>query len=240
MSQSDQMLQGNDLFRPLPSLIALTDPASVSAEQYRILYTRLLQIRKTRPLQVIGITSAIQREGKTTVAFNLAITMAKTFNIKTLLIEADIKKPAFHSMLNSSNGTGLANALAGGEDTPSLLQFAFDGRLAILTAGSVTEQTAALFSPERLQAVVKSLREPFEFILMDAPPVLPLADMNILSEVVDGILLVVQADRTPRSFVSRALTMLPPPKVSGLVLNNLKTPAPSSYYYYTYYFQARS
>ena len=235
-----EMDNRNGLLRPLRSLMTLKEPASLFAEQYRVLYTRLLQIRKNRPLQANRITSAIQEEGKTTVAFNLAITLSKTFDVKTLLIEADIKKPSFHTVLTTSNGTGLTDVLAGRVKPASHLQFTFDGKLAILPVGHTKDETMGHFTPDRLSGVVEALREPFEFILVDSPPVLPLADMNILGEVVDGILFVVQAGRTPRSFVSRALSKLPASKLLGLVFNNFTTQAPFSYYYYTSYFQAKN
>ena len=239
MSEVANSYNINGLIRPLPSMIVLNEPDSILAEQYRILYTRLVQIRKKRPLRVIGITSAIQGEGKTTVAFNLAITMARVFNVKTLLIEADIKKPSFSSILTVSNGAGLTDALAGSRTPASLLKFTFDRRLGIVSSGSITEKTTACFTPERLQKVVSKLVDQFEFIIMDAPPVLPLADLNILEEVMDGILFVVQADRTQKSFVSKALSLLPATKLLGLVLNNLKTTAPFSYYYSTPYFKQK-
>ncbi len=211
-------------------LISLKEPDPLVAEQYRVLYTRFLQFRKNRRLQVIGISSAIQREGKTTVAFNLAMTMAKEYHVKTLLVEGDTRKPTFRSFMQASDGLGLVQALAGLEEPSTLLKYTLKRRLAVLEAGRVTMDTTALFTQKRLKGLFEALRDDFEFILIDTPPVLPLAEMNILGEVVDGILFVVQADRTPRSFVHKALSMLPSQKVIGLVLNNIKTASPFPYH----------
>ena len=220
------------LLRPLPSLVTLKGADPLIGEQYRMLFTRLLQLRKSRAIQVIGITSAIQGEGKTTTSFNLAITMAKAYQVKTLLIEADTRNSIFHSMMTGSNGTGLTDALAGWEHPSSLFQYTLEGKLGILSAGHTTEKTTVHFTAERLLGLVDNLREEFEFILMDGPPVLMLADMNILGQVVDGILYVVRAHQTPRSLVSKGLSMLPPEKMLGLVFNNHKATNQYNYYYY--------
>ncbi len=92
----------------------------------------------------------------------------------------------------------------------------------------------------QIQKTVEKLRGDFELVIMDAPPVLALADINVLEEVIDGILFVVRADKTPRSHVSKAVSLLSPEKLLGLVLNNFKTHSPLSesyYYYHTSYFQ---
>lgn len=212
-------------------LISIKEPASFVAEQYRVLYTRLLQFRKERPLKVIGISSAIPGEGKTTVAFNLTITMARVYDTKTLLIEADTRKPSFQQFMKGSNGLGLIQALDDSDCLPTLLRHTLKGRMAILEAGRSKEDTGALFTQGRLKGLIEHVKCNYEFIVMDAPPVLPLAEMNILGEVVDGVLFVVQADRTPRSFVNKALAMLPQEKIIGLVFNNLKTADPFSHYY---------
>ena len=219
------------LLRPVPQLITLKEPGSLISEQYRILIMRLLQMRKNRTLQVIGVTSSIQGEGKTTAALNLAITMAKTYQMKTLLIEADTKNPSFGTVLSSTNGGGLSEVL-NGIDPYELLKYDMNGKLAILTVGRPTIETMAGFTPETLQVLLDKLRSDFPLILLDSPPVLPLADMTILSDVVDGILFLVQAHRTPRAYVSKALSMLPREKVLGLVFNNLQVTAPFSYYSY--------
>ena len=232
--------KANGLLRPLPSLICLNEPASVVAEQYRILLTRLLRMRKSRPLQVIGITSAVPGEGKTTVAFNLAITMAKIYKQKTLLIETDLKKPSFPVILKSSDDRGLAEALSGWVDPEKLVRYTLDGYLGILPVGKITHEGQMHLLSAQIRETVEKLRRDFELIFMDTPPVLALADLNVLEEVMDGILFVVRADKTPRSHVSKAVSSLSPKKLLGLVLNNFKTHSPLSesyYYYHSTYFQ---
>lgn len=224
---------GNGLLRRLPSLITLKEPSSVISEQYRILLTRLLQIQKKRPFKIIGVTSAVQGEGKTTVAFNLAITAARMFQKRTLLMEVDVKKPSFPGLITSGSRSGLLDALRGKEDPLTLFQYTMNGQLAILPAGPLTGPTNSIFTSERIQGVLERVQDQFDFIIMDACPVLPLADMNILSEVMESILFVVQADRTPGSFVTKALSLLPRDKIMGLVFNNLKAVSPFSYYYAT-------
>ncbi|MBI5197224.1 MAG: CpsD/CapB family tyrosine-protein kinase, partial [Nitrospirae bacterium] len=165
---------------------------------------------------------------------NLALTMARDFDQKVLLLEGDMKKPSFHTYLRGEQGLGLSDVLEGRATPESCWLGLYQGRLRILPAGRVKNDSSRLLSSQAMTALIERMREQFRYIILDAPPILPTADMNIFSQWVDGILMVVRAGRTPRSLVKRAMASLASEKIIGAVLNGIE-PSFSKYYYGAYY-----
>ena len=219
---------------PDQRLVVLNRPDSLSAEQIRVLSTKIIQVHTNQPTFILAITSAIKGEGKTFTAFNLAVTLARDFDQKVLLIEGDLKRPSFHTYLKGGPALGLVDVLAGRSSAESCWISLCHHRLRILQAGNLVEQSTRLLSSEMMSALIRQMREQFRYIILDTPPILPLADMNIFSQWSDGILLVVQAGKTPRSLVKKAIVSLSSEKVIGAVLNGIK-PTFSKYYYGAYY-----
>ena len=220
-------------------LITLEDVESIVTEQYRILYTKIESLRKERAQQVFAISSAIPSEGKTITALNLAIVTARDFGRKTLLLEGDFRRPTLSSYLDTEVQSGLVDILRSGTngDAPRpltampVLPFA-DEHLAVLPAAKSAWNSSGLLSSQRMQDLLQLLKEQYDIILIDAPPVLSLSDMNIFQEMVHGIILVVRAESTRRDDMVKAVEALGVEKLVGFVLNDVQQPL-SRYYRYS-------
>jgi capsular exopolysaccharide synthesis family protein len=219
-------------------LIALEDVESIVTEQYRILYTKIENLRKERAQQIFAISSALPEEGKTITALNLAIVMARDFGRQTLLLEGDFRRPALSSYLAMEVQGGLVDMLRNGANGSATLPLAAipslpfaDEHLAVLPAAKGVRNSSSLLSSQRMQDLLKLFKEQYDIILIDAPPVLSLSDMNIFQKVVDGIILVVRAESTRRDDVVKAVEALGKEKLVGFVLNDVRHPLPRYYRY---------
>src|SRR3972149_9389223 len=211
-------------------LVTLKEPTSIAAEQYRILCTRISQLRQDKRSYTIAVTSAIKSEGKSFTSLNLAISIARDFDEKVLLIEGDLKNPGLYGYLKHPPGFGLTDVLEGKIDVDASAVQMFDGQLSVLFAGKTTGNPSKLLSSFKMQEIITTAREHYKYIIIDTPPIMPMADINIYSTLIDGILLVILAGKTPRSLVKRAISTLAADKIVGAVLNGVD-PMQSKYYY---------
>jgi capsular exopolysaccharide synthesis family protein len=212
-------------------LISVREPSSMLTEQYRVLYGRIHKFNRKQSCKVIAVSSAIQNEGKTMTALNLAVVMARDFGKKTLLIEGDCKNPSILKYLGMQYSIDLVDVLVHKKDVHlAMVHFAHDN-LWILPVTTGVENSSGLLSSPAMMGMIKMLRERYEYVLIDAPPVLPLSDMNMFAEAVDGIVLVVRAEKTPRGAVLQALDSLGSNKLVGLVLNDVRPPFLKDYRY---------
>ncbi|ETX04342.1 MAG: hypothetical protein ETSY2_29330 [Candidatus Entotheonella gemina] len=229
----------NDVTRRQDQLVTIEEPESIASEQYRVLYTKIERARQATSHKVIAISSAIPSDGKTISSLNLAVVMARDFGKKTMLLEGDFKRPSLSSYLNTKLSGGLVDVLMDGPDGPptlvpmadTLLPFAHDN-LSILPAVKSVRNSSHLLSSRRLQGLLDILKVQYDYILIDTPPVLALSDMNMYREVVDGIILVVRAEVTPKRAVQQTLDMLGTDKVLGFVLNGVQQSFQPYYKYY--------
>jgi succinoglycan biosynthesis transport protein ExoP len=224
---------------PRVELMSYTTPKSQISEAFRALRTSLLLSQAEHPPQVILVTSALPREGKTTAAVNLAVTLAQLGD-RTLLIDADLRKPGIRRALNLTIGkeAGLSSYLAGVSSLDELLlPHPTINNLAAITTGLVPPNPADLLSSHRLRDVIAELRLRFKFIVIDSPPVMAATDAVILSVVTDGVLLVVRSGQTPKEAFTRTCDLLKAVKcrLLGVVLNAVDSRAPDYYYSYRYY-----
>jgi capsular exopolysaccharide synthesis family protein len=220
-------------------LVAQHLPESHVAEAFRALRTALLLSRPDRPPQVILVTSALPREGKTTVAANLAVTLAQLGD-KTVLVDADLRKPGIGRLLNLGTGkyAGLSSYLAGVSslDLVTVPHPAIPN-LAAIPTGPLPPNPADLLSSHRLTDALAELRTKYKFIVVDSPPIMAATDAVILSVQADGVLLVVHSGKTPKEAFTRARDLLTSVKshLLGVVLNAVDPSAPDYYYSYRYY-----
>ena len=224
---------------PRVELMAYTTPKSQISEAFRALRTSLLLSQAEHPPQVILVTSALPREGKTTAAVNLAVTLAQLGD-RTLLIDADMRKPGIRRALNLTIGkeAGLSSYLAGVSSLDEIvLPHPTINNLAAITTGPVPPNPADLLSSHRIREVIAELRLRFKFIVIDSPPVMAATDAVILSVVTDGVLLVVRSGETPKEAFTRTRDLLKAVKcrLLGVVLNAVDSRAPDYYYSYRYY-----
>ncbi len=212
-------------------LITLQEPDSLITEQYRILYTKISQLAKGNPQTIFAISSSIKGEGKTITSLNLALVMARDFGKKILLIEGDLKNPAIARYLQLKPQTGMIDILLKKAEFQSgILTFAMEN-LSILPVVKSMQNSSSVLSSKEMNTLISTLKEKYDFILIDCPPILSLPDMNIIEKLVDGVLLVIRAERTPRDAVKTALNSLGTNKIVGVILNDAKQPS-SQYYYY--------
>ena len=195
-------------------------PQSLAAEQYRSLRTRLKIAENGRALRTIIITSPNKGDGKSLTAANLALTMAQEFQQRVLLLDADLRRPSIHRLFGIAETPGLSEVLMGGAEVEDALVTLRDHRLTILPSGIVPLHPAELLGSAAMRRVLDTLRARFDRILVDMPPVAPLADVAIASSMADGVLMIVRAGVTPKPAIERALSGLDMSKVVGLVLND--------------------
>lgn len=205
-------------------------PQSLAAEQFRVLYTKLMRRTADQPSYVLAVSSALKEEGKTFTAMNLAMTMAGDFHHSVLLIEADVKRPSFHTYFKAGQEFGLTDVLEGKVQAEACWSSLCEGRLRVLSAGRSVDHASRVLASPALVTLVREMQTQFKFIILDTPPILPLADMNLFTQWVDGILLVVRAGKTPRSMVKRAIASLATEKIIGTVLNRSHTAFSRIYY----------
>lgn len=220
-------------------LVAQHLPKSQMSEAFRALRTSILLSQAEHPPQVILVTSALPREGKTTAAANLAVTLAQLGD-RTVLVDADLRKPGIGRLLNLGTGkyAGLSSYLAGVSslDLVSVPHPVIPNLVAIPT-GPLPPNPADLLSSHKLADAIVELRAKFKFIVIDSPPVMAATDAVILSVQADGVLLVVRSGETPKAAFTRTRDLLTSVKshLLGVVLNAVDSSAPDYYYSYRYY-----
>ena len=229
---------GLNLLTLVPVLSQETDRAVV--ESFQTLRTALLYATENSQKNLILVTSAGPKEGKTTVAVNLARTLANTGD-KTLLVDCDLRRPQIHRVLGLSAKTGLTSFLA--QKEAPLSSFLVQGphpNLWVLAAGPIPPNPPEIFSMKRFQDLLEGLRKEFTWVIVDAPPALSLADAQILGGMVDLVLLVARYKQTQRPLLERTLLTLRRHDipVAGLVLNDVDPKSGSYYesYYYSHYY----
>jgi succinoglycan biosynthesis transport protein ExoP len=220
-------------------LLSYIQPKSQISEAFRALRTSLLLSQADHPPQVILVTSALPREGKTTAAVNLAVTLAQLGD-RTLLMDSDLRKPGIRRALNLTIGkeVGLSSYLAGVSTLDEVcIAHPTINNLVALTTGPVPPSPADLLSSYRMREAIIELRHRFKFIVIDSPPVMAATDAVILSALTDGVLLVVRSGETPKEAFTRTRDLLAAVKcrLLGVVLNAVDSSAPDYYYSYRYY-----
>jgi capsular exopolysaccharide synthesis family protein len=220
-------------------LVAQHLPKSQMSEAFRALRTSILLSQAEHPPQVILVTSALPREGKTTVAANLAVTLAQLGD-STVLVDADLRKPGIGRLLNLASGkhAGLSSYLAGVSSLDLVtIPHPTIPSLAAIPTGPLPPNPADLLSSHKLADAIAELRTKFKFIVMDTPPVMAATDAVILSVQADGVLLVVRSGETPKEAFTRSRDLLKSVKcrILGVVLNAVDSSVPDYYYSYRYY-----
>jgi capsular exopolysaccharide synthesis family protein len=214
---------------PDSRLVAVGKEESLAAEKFRFLAVRLRQLRQSRAIKKILITSSIPQEGKSTVSCNLACTLARRKQHKTLLIEGDLRRPTIGHKFGFGPVPGLSEWLRGDSESMNLYRLENLG-LWVLPAGSAPENALELMQSGKLPGLMDRLAEWFDWILIDSPPILPLADTSIWARLADGILLVTRKDVTEKKQLQRGLAALESSKLLGAVVNGSSDTAHSDYY----------
>lgn len=224
MSRSDLKL------RPV---VADANPTSPISEAYRTLRTNLQYAETDRPLQLLMVTSAGPAEGKSTTIMNLAVTYAQ-MDKRIILVDADLRKPTAHFTFGLSNRTGLSHVLSGQSDLKEVIKESRIAGLDILTSGPVPPNPSELLGSSRMDDLLGKLREQYDMVLIDTPPVLAVADAQIVASKCDGVLLVVNARTGKRQHAIKAKNALQfvQARIVGIALNQTAHRDAGPYYEY--------
>lgn len=200
-------------------LLAASATDSVAAEQYRALRTRMLYADNGSAMSVVLITSPGRGEGKTLTAANLALTMAQEYQRRICLVDADMRHPQLHRLFGLPDGPGLSDVLSGRVTLDDALVTLEDQQITILPAGRAHERPAELLGTAAMRRTIETLRSQFDRIVVDAPATTPLADVGILTPLVDSVLLVVRAGVTVKPAIHDAVAAIDASKLLGVLLN---------------------
>ena len=220
-------------------LITYEDPKSPIAESYRSLRTNISYASPDKKVKSLLVSSPQPGEGKSTTTANLAIAFAQ-LRKKTLLVDADLRKPVQHNVFDQPRGPGLAEYLVGEINNISdIIHASKIDNLFILTAGGLPPNPSELLGSERMSKLVKQLENEWDMVLFDSPPIVAVTDASMISAEIDSIALVVKAGQTDKAAVDRALDTISNVKAPliGAILNgaNPETLAGKYSYYYSYY-----
>lgn len=218
-----------------------------SIEQFRGLRSKLYQLRDQAHLKTILISSGAPAEGKTFVAANLAISLARNKNNRVLLVDGDLRSPSLHAILGAPDVPGLTEYLAGTAEPGDIMQrnqnsSLVDDRqsrsisnLTFIPSGAGGDNSSELVANHRIEELIAILTPHFDWVLIDSPPVLAFADAIDLARAADGVLLVARGASTPYDVAQRAQTAFSNSRVLGFVLNAVKDVPPNASYAYYYY-----
>ena len=208
---------------------------SRSVEQYRRLAARLHLVQAQRGTKVVMISSALPGEGKTLTAANIALTLSHSYKRRVLLIDGDLRRPWMHELFNVPNVSGLNDGIRSqnGQKVPLIR---WSECLTLLTAGRPDSDPMSVLSSDRMKQIVAEASAAFDWVIIDTPPVGLLSDAHLLAAIVDTVILVVQAGRTPFSDINKAVQTLGPASIFGVVLNRVHSNNNYPYddYYYSY------
>jgi capsular exopolysaccharide synthesis family protein len=221
-------------------LVSFLAPASLEAEQYRTLRQRVERLRSDAGLQVLAVTSPGAGDGKTVTVLNLAGSLAQAQDARILVIDGDLHRPRVGDYLGLADARtgGLAEAIQDPECGLARMVRRLDSlKISVLPPGRCGVAPYELLSSPRFEALLADARLTYDYVLIDTPPVVPVADCRLLGPCVDGFIVVVGANRTPRKMLGEALALLDPAKVIGVVLNGDERPLSAYYGYSGYYGQ---
>ncbi|MBE6059371.1 MAG: CpsD/CapB family tyrosine-protein kinase [Clostridium sulfidigenes] len=208
------------------------EPKSIAAESYRTLRTNIQYSSFDKEYRVIVVTSSEPGEGKSTTTGNLALSMAQG-DKKVILIDCDLRKPSLHKKFKVSNLVGLSDVMIGKADLATAAH-RYNKNLVLLTSGKIPPNPSEMLSSKAMTSLLEVLKESFDYIIIDTPPVQAVTDSQILSTKADGTILVVRAERTKKESVQNAVNLLKKvnANIIGTVLNGVDASRNKYYYYY--------
>jgi capsular exopolysaccharide synthesis family protein len=216
-------------------LLPHTQPRSTVAEAYRAFRTALL-LSRAGGVKSIAVTSSLPAEGKTSTALNLSVVLGQ-LGKRVVIVDADLHKPRMHEIFRVSNRIGLVSVLAENAAPTDALQQTSIPNVSVVTSGPNSPNPSALLSSDAMSKFLEFLTMNFDFVVIDTPPVSPVADAFLIGNIVDGVVLTVRGGRTPREHVLRTRDKLLRSNVEilGVLINNLEEESVGSGRYYSYY-----
>jgi capsular exopolysaccharide synthesis family protein len=224
------------VWKPEVEKLPTLEGRGANVEQFRTLRSRIYQICDKEPVKSILISSGMPQEGKSFIAANLAISLARHQNRKVLLIDGDLRRPVLHTLLGCLPKPGLAEYLAGKVAMSLILQRGGITNLTFIPAGSSGDNAVELSGNHRIEELITALAPHFDWIIVDSSPVIPVSDAVNFARACDAVLLVARADSTPFDIAQRASAEFRNSRVLGFVLNAARnTAGRGGYDYYSSY-----
>lgn len=222
-------------------LITIVDPESPIVEEYRKLKSMVLRETKADFLNTIMITSAMDNEGKTLTAINLAVTLAQEIDHSILLVDSDLRQPTMHQYLGVDCKLGLSDYLTSDIDLSEILVKTGIGNLVLLPAGRPVNNPVELLSSKKMEALIKEIKQRYmdRYVIIDTPPIVAFAEGMALGSFVDGIVFVIQEGRAPVKTIEDALNMIKDFNILGVVYNNVSEVQHEGHSHYYYKYQAK-
>lgn len=221
----------------MANLVMENNFKSPASEAYRMLRTNIQFSSISREIKIIAVTSSVPGEGKSTTACNYALSLAETGK-RVLLIDCDLRKPTIHRKFKISNASGLTNILLGEAAAESTICIARDS-LSILTSGTLPPNPAEVVGSQRMKDFLHEMEKQYDYIVIDTPPLLAVADGQIISSISDGVLLIVESKKTPKDSVLKSKELLTNvnANILGIILNKCEMSHKKGYGYgYGYYY----
>lgn len=215
-------------------LVVGPSPNHTLVEQFRHLAASLHHAQLKTGTKTVMIASAVEAEGKTTTAANLALTFSHSHRRRVLLVDADLRRPSIHALFQLSNREGLTDALKVVTPDVPLPLHKVSPTLSVLTAGHPTPDPMSVLVSDMMREFMREASEQYDWVVLDTPPVALLSDANLLAAMIDAAILVVSANTTPYPLVRRAVEAIGPTKVLGTVLNRAKRSGIVGRYRYGY------
>jgi polysaccharide chain length determinant protein (PEP-CTERM system associated) len=223
-------------------LPVLTDPHSVASQQYGILALKVAGWMRQNGGRILAVTSATGGEGKSLTAVNLSLALAESSQGRVLLVDCDFRLPRIHERLGLKTEKGFSDLLAGTETDPAPYVSKL-GNLDVICSGSTRDNPVSLLASARMREILARLRQEYQLVILDSPPVVPIADSHILAGLADGVLIVVRARRTRPELFKHAVESLGATNLAGVVLNDVEyaaSPYAGAYRYYQRHYLGRS
>jgi tyrosine-protein kinase Etk/Wzc len=232
-------IEGIDANNTEFEFIVAKKPDASASEAYRALRTRIKFSKIDKEsLKVILITSPTAQEGKTTTTVNLAGSLAQA-NFKTLILDADLRKPRVHSVFNHKRFPGFTDYFFGQTSFEEIIRKTTLNNLYYVSAGTIPPNPSEILGSNQMESFIEKLKNNFDYVIIDSPPLIAVTDSEILAQIVDGTILVVSANQTEMELLEKSVEILKRDKSSflGVLLNNFSYRAGySSYYKYYYYY----
>jgi capsular exopolysaccharide synthesis family protein len=216
---------------PQSRLVCLTDRENPAAEAIRLLGVRLKDLRKIRTLKRVLITSTIPQEGKSMISANLACALAYASDARVLLVDGDLRRPTLPRMFGIQEQPGIYEWLRDDRDVLPNIRRLDGAGIWFLPAGHASSNPIELLQSQRLPLLMDRIAAWFDWVIIDSPPVLPLADTSVWMRLADGILLVTRQGTTEKQQLTKGIEALQPDKLIGAVVNGSLASAYSGYYY---------
>jgi capsular exopolysaccharide synthesis family protein len=224
-----------------PDLVSLVNPEGPEAELFKLLRTRILFPQSGHPPRTILVTSALAEEGKSFVAANLAVNIARNVDEHVLLVDCDLRKPSIHAKFGYNGVQGLSEFLSAGLELPSLLVKTGVAKLTLLPSGASPSNPSELISSSRMAGLIEELKARYDdrYIILDSPPPMMAPETSAIAKWADGILVVVRHG-TPMSLVEELVAHLDREKIIGVVINRVHQREFRRYSYKKYYNKYKS